>query len=83
MILTLAALSALSLLFNGGFNRSEMGPENITNTFSLNGGLSLQLGNLVKIGQINLALNGLYSRIQNVGSTLSDYRVYVKVDFSF
>lgn len=72
-----------SLQFSGSYNRAELVPESITQSWDFGGGLQLTLDKLIKIGSLSLALRGSYSRSSTTGIPISDYRLTFQGDFSF
>jgi hypothetical protein len=71
-----------SLIFSGSFNRSET-LTSTTDTFDTTGGLNLYLDRIIKFGSIILSAKGSYNLNKVNQEKLTDYKVFIQLDFSF
>lgn len=73
----------LSLSFSGAYTRSEMGPDNASDSMNVSGNLNLSLQELIKLGNINLSLRGNYNWSKMMDFTQSFRTLVLQTDFSF
>lgn len=79
--LTLAP-QILSLNFSGAYNHSRA-ISLVSDIYNATGGLNLYLDKLIKIGSVVLSVRGNYTLNKIGPESVSDYRVFLQLDFSF
>ena len=71
----------ISIDFMSSYNRMEMAQIS-SNNLMLDGGLSLESSKLFKFARLSISLRGAYTSNKYFGTTSSDYRIYLRGDYS-